>query len=107
MIDQATAAAADAERARAQAQIDAISAMSNRFLEEGQRRLEAAQANVRRAREQQAANRTKELAKRRPPPTQQGTASSSVGRPQPPAPKAASRPTRIPRRRLRPRGYFE
>jgi hypothetical protein len=127
-IGQATAAAVETKRANVQAQVDAISVMANRFLDQGRRDLEAAQANTRRAKEKLAAARTKSLAaetncgaappKQRPPATttQQGSgaASSSTARPsqasgQKPqdAEASASRPVRIPRPRLKPGGYFQ
>jgi hypothetical protein len=100
-----------------QAKVDAVSAMANRFIDEGRRDLEAAQSNTRRAKEKLAAARTKALATSRKgnaapkssgqgpaATTQQGGASSSSGRP--PATKSA-RPARIQRPRLRPGGYQE
>jgi hypothetical protein len=81
MIGQATAAAAETERAKAQAQV-AISVMTKRFLDKGQRKLEAVQGNVRRAKETLAANRRRVLAtntKQRPPAptTQQGSGAAA------------------------------
>jgi hypothetical protein len=117
--------AVKAERAAKHAQVDAVSATANRFIDEGRRDLEAAQANTRRAKEKLAAARTKALASNKggaaPKPSEQpaaaaqqgGPASSSSGRPsqtsgRPPAAKAsASRPVRITRPRLRPGGYKE
>jgi len=108
-----------------QAKVDAVSAMATRFIDEGRRDLEAAQANTRRAKEKLAAARAKALASNKggaaPKPSEQpaaatqhgGPASSSSGRPsqasgRPPAAKAsASRPVRITRPRLRPGGYKE
>ena len=109
-----------------QAKVDAVSAMATRFIDEGRRDLQAAQANTRRAKEKLAAARTKALASNKggaaPKPSEQpaaattqqgGPASSSSGRPsqasgRPPAAKAsASRPVRITRPRLRPGGYKE